>query len=50
MKKTKKATHREQSQFKDCYKRMDLEVGAYSEKYRKLYIVVDNVVLYEFNL
>ena len=46
----KKASYKEKANYRDCYRRMDLEIGAYSEKYVKLYIVVDKVVKYEFIL
>jgi len=50
LERTKKASYEDKSKYIDCYQRIDLEIGAYSEKYRKLYIVVDKVVLYEFTL
>jgi|GEM_PF-2558656 len=33
-----------------CYLRIDIEVKAESNKYKKLYVVVDKTVLYELNV
>lgn len=48
--KTTPTTYRSGAKFDDCYKRIDIELGADPEFYSKLYVVVDDVVMYEFEL
>ena len=49
-KKAKRANSKNSAIFSDCYKRIELEIGADVEKFNTLYIVVDDVVVYDFPL